>query len=82
MMVTPGSRPSITIRPFSSVVYSPLALPSTCPLDSVTRKVTPFSGVVVPVMYFSMTAHLDLDAGDYYAVEIEAAKGFKLDATQ
>ena len=26
-------------------------------------------------------AHLDLDAGDYYAVEIEAAKGFKLDAT-
>lgn len=26
-------------------------------------------------------AHLDLDAGDYYAVEIEAAQGFKLDAT-
>ncbi len=26
-------------------------------------------------------AHLDLDAGDYYAVEIEAAKGFELDAT-
>ena len=26
-------------------------------------------------------AHLDLDTGDYYAVEIEAAKGFKLDAT-
>ena len=25
--------------------------------------------------------HVDLDAGDYYAVEIEAAKGFKLDAT-
>ena len=26
-------------------------------------------------------AHLDLDAGDYYAVEIEAGKGFELDAT-
>ena len=26
-------------------------------------------------------AHLDLDAGDYYAVEIEAGKGFRLDAT-
>ena len=26
-------------------------------------------------------AHLDLDAGDYYAVEIEAAQGFKLDST-
>lgn len=25
--------------------------------------------------------HVDLDAGDYYAVEIEAAQGFKLDAT-
>jgi len=25
--------------------------------------------------------HLDLDAGDYYAVEIEAAQGFKLDST-
>ena len=25
--------------------------------------------------------HVNLDAGDYYAVEIEAAKGFKLDAT-
>ena len=25
-------------------------------------------------------AHLDLDAGDYYAVEIEAAQGFKLDS--
>ena len=25
--------------------------------------------------------HADLDAGDYYAVEIEAAKGFKLDET-
>lgn len=25
--------------------------------------------------------HVDLDASDYYAVEIEAAKGFKLDAT-
>ena len=31
MIVTPGSSPPITIRPFSSVVYSPLALPSTCP---------------------------------------------------
>ena len=27
------------------------------------------------------SVHVDLDAGDYYAVEIEAAKGFKLDAT-
>ena len=27
---------------------------STCPLDSVTKNVTPFSGVVVPVMYFSI----------------------------
>ena len=26
-------------------------------------------------------AHLDLDAGDYYAVETEAGKGFKLDST-
>ena len=26
-------------------------------------------------------AHLDLDAGDFYAVEIEAGEGFKLDAT-
>ena len=26
-------------------------------------------------------AHLDLDAGDYYAVEIEAAEGFKIDST-
>ncbi len=26
-------------------------------------------------------AHLDLDAGDYYAVETEAGEGFKLDAT-
>lgn len=26
-------------------------------------------------------AHLDLDAGNYYAVEIEAGKGFQLDAT-
>ena len=25
--------------------------------------------------------HIDLDAGDYYAVETEAAKGFKLDST-
>jgi len=25
--------------------------------------------------------HVDLDAGDYYAVELEAAEGFKLDAT-
>ena len=25
--------------------------------------------------------HVDLDAGDYYAVEIEAAKGFKIDET-
>ena len=43
------------MRPFSSVMNSPLLLPTTAPLLSVTRKVTPFSGVVVPSIYFSIT---------------------------
>ena len=43
-MVSPGVRPGISIRPFSSVTYSPLALPTKAPLESVTRNVTPFSG--------------------------------------
>ena len=53
--VVPGSRPSITMRPFSSVMYSPLEGPTTAPLESVTKKVAPSRGVVVPSMYFSIT---------------------------
>ena len=53
--VVPGIRSWITTRPFSSVMNSPLLLPTTAPLLSVTRKVTPFSGVVVPSIYFSIT---------------------------
>ena len=34
---------------------SPLELPITAPLESVTRKVTPLMGVVVPVTYFAIT---------------------------
>ena len=51
----PGSRSSITMRPASSVIYLPLDGPTTAPELSVTRKVTPSRGVVVPSMYFSMT---------------------------
>ena len=54
-MVVPGSKPLITIRPASSVMYSPLLGPTTAPLESVTRKATPSKGVVVPSMYFSIT---------------------------
>ena len=42
--VMPGSRLGITMRPFSSVMYSPLSGPTTAPLESVTRKVTPLRG--------------------------------------
>ena len=55
VMVVPGSKSVMTMRPASSVIYSPLLGPTTAPLESVTRKVTPSSGVVVPSMYFSMT---------------------------
>ena len=36
-------------------MYSPLLEPTTAPELSVTKKVTPASGVVVPSIYFSMT---------------------------
>ena len=36
-------------------MYSPLEGPTTAPELSVTKKVTPSRGVVVPSMYFSMT---------------------------
>ena len=55
VMVVPGSRPSMTMRPASSVIYSPLEGPTTAPELSVIRKVTPSRGVVVPSMYFSIT---------------------------
>ena len=53
--VVPGVRSFRTMRPFSSVMNSPLLLPTTAPPESVTRNVTPFSGVVVPSIYFSIT---------------------------
>ena len=53
--VVPGTRSVMTMRPASSVMNSPLLLPTTAPLESVTRKVTPLMGVVVPSIYFSIT---------------------------
>jgi hypothetical protein len=44
VMVVPGSRLSMVMRPSSPVMYSPLFGPITALLESVIRKVTPFRG--------------------------------------
>ena len=52
-------------------------------IPNVTFEIRKMDGALVDTITMDSTgkAHLDLDAGDYYAVELETAKGFKLDST-
>lgn len=52
-------------------------------IPNVTFEIRKMDGALVDTITTDSTgrARLDLDAGDYYAVELEAAEGFKLDST-
>lgn len=51
-------QPEIDLSDGVSCAMGSVPNPNTFPELSVTRKVTPFSGVVVPVMYFSITSRV------------------------
>ena len=52
-------------------------------IPNVKFEIRKMDGALVETVTTDSTGrvHVDLDAGDYYAVEIEAAKGFKVDET-
>ena len=52
-------------------------------IPNVKFEIRKMDGALVETVTTDSTGqvHVDLDAGDYYAVEIEAAKGFKIDET-
>ena len=52
-------------------------------IPGTTFEIRRMDGALVDTVTTDKTGrvHVDLDAGDFYAVEIEAAKGFKLDST-
>lgn len=52
-------------------------------IPNVNFEIRRMDGALVETVVTDSTGrvHVDLDAGDYYAVEIEAAKGFKVDET-
>jgi len=52
-------------------------------IPNVKFEIRKMDGALVETVVTDSTGrvHVDLDAGDYYAVEIEAAKGFKVDET-
>ena len=52
-------------------------------IKGVTFEIRKMDGALVDTVTTDKTGrvHVDLDAGDYYCVEIEAAEGFKIDST-